>query len=321
MVFSAIWATVVYFPVAHWVFAFDGAQSAKGGWIANSLKAVDFAGGTAVHVNAGAAGLALALVLGKRVGFGRDPMRPHNLTLVMTGAGLLWFGWFGFNAGSALSANGQAAEVWVTTMVATGAAALGWLATERIRDGHATSLGAASGVVAGLVAITPSCSAVTPLGAIAIGLAAGVVCALAVGLKYRLGFDDSLDVVGVHMIGGLWGTLAVGLFASDSTTAGVSGLFYGGGLDQLWRQAVGALAVLIYSFVVTVLIGWGIQKTIGFRIRQEDEVTGIDSVVHAETAYDLASIGGGAGRGPSLGGQAHAAPVAVAARDTEGAGV
>ena len=158
MVFAGIWATVVYFPVAHWVFAFNGAQSAKGGWIANKLLAIDFAGGTAVHINAGAAGLALALVLGKRVGWKRDPMRPHNLPLVMIGAGLLWFGWFGFNAGSALCANGQAAEVWVTTMVATGAAALGWLLVEKLRDGHATSLGAASGVVAGLVAITPSCS-------------------------------------------------------------------------------------------------------------------------------------------------------------------
>jgi Amt family ammonium transporter len=316
MIFSGIWATIVYFPVAHWVFAFDGAQSAKGGWIANNLKAIDFAGGTAVHINAGAAGLALALVLGKRIGFNRDPMRPHNLTLVMAGAGLLWFGWFGFNAGSALSANGQAAEVWVTTMVATGAASLGWLATERIRDGHATSLGAASGVVAGLVAITPSCSSVTPLGAIAIGLIAGVVCAMAVGLKYKLGFDDSLDVVGVHLVGGLWGTLSVGLFASASTTAGVDGLFYGGGLDQLWRQAVGAFAVLIYSFVLTFVIGWLIQRTIGFRITEDEEITGIDSVVHAETAYDLATIGGGAGRGTSLVGQAHAE-----ARNTEGAGV
>src|SRR5690348_12586438 len=320
MVFAGIWATIVYFPVAHWVFAFDGAQSAVGGWIANDLKVIDFAGGTAVHINAGAAGLALALILGKRRGFGRDPMRPHNLPLVMTGAGLLWFGWFGFNAGSALGANGQAAEVWVTTMVATGAAALGWLATERIRDGHATSLGAASGVVAGLVAITPSCSAVTPFGAICIGLVAGVVCALAVGLKYRLGFDDSLDVVGVHLVGGLWGTLSVGLFASAATTAGVDGLFYGGGLGQLWRQAAGAFAVLMYSFVITLFIGWAIQKTIGFRISEEDEVTGIDSAVHAETAYDLSSIGGGAGRGTSLVGQAHPAPGA-SARDTEGARV
>jgi Amt family ammonium transporter len=316
MLFSGVWATVVYFPVAHWVFAFDGAQSAHGGWIANKLKAIDFAGGTAVHINAGAAGLALALVLGRRVGFGREPMRPHNLTLVMTGAGLLWFGWFGFNAGSALGANGQAAETWVTTMVATGAAALGWLLTEKIRDGHATSLGAASGVVAGLVAITPSCSSVTPVGAILVGGIAGVVCALAVSLKYRFGFDDSLDVVGVHLVGGLWGTLSVGLFASASMSAGVDGLFYGGGLDQLWRQAVGALTVLVFSFVVTYAIGWVIQRTWGFRISQQDEVTGIDGVVHAETAYDLTTIGGGAGHGSSTIGQARAE-----ARSTEGVGV
>jgi Amt family ammonium transporter len=311
LVFAGIWATLVYFPVAHWVFAFNGAQSAVGGWIANTLKAIDFAGGTAVHINAGAAGLALAIVLGKRRGFGRDPMRPHNLPLVMLGAGLLWFGWFGFNAGSALAANGQAAEVWVTTMVATAAATLGWLATEKIRDGHATSLGAASGVVAGLVAITPSCSSVTPLGAIFVGAIAGVVCALAVGLKYKLGYDDSLDVVGVHLVGGLWGTLAVGFFASAAATAGIDGLFYGGGLDQLWRQAVGAGAVLLYSFVLTFAIGFAIQKTIGFRIKEADEVTGIDSIEHAETAYDFASLGGGGGA--SLVGQAHAE-----ARSTEG---
>ena len=289
MLFAGIWATVVYFPVAHWVFAFDGAESKTGGWIANKLLAIDFAGGTAVHINAGAAGLALAIVLGKRVGWRKDPMRPHNLPLVMLGAGLLWFGWFGFNAGSALSANGQAAEVWVTTMVATGAAALGWLLVERLRDGHATSLGAASGVVAGLVAITPSCSSVTPLGAIAVGLLAGVLCALAVGLKYRFGVDDSLDVVGVHLVGGLWGTLAVGLFASAATTAGVDGLFYGGGFDQLWRQAVGAFAVLIYSFLVTLVLGYAIAKTVGFRVEAEDEVEGVDFTEHSETAYDFLS--------------------------------
>ena len=293
MLFAGIWATVVYFPVAHWVFAFDGAESAKGGWIANQLLAIDFAGGTAVHINAGAAGLALAIVLGKRIGWKRDPMRPHNLPLVMIGAGLLWFGWFGFNAGSALSANGQAAEVWVTTLVATGAGALGWLLLERIRDGHATSLGAASGVVAGLVAITPACSSVTPLGAIAIGLLAGVFCALAVGLKYRFGVDDSLDVVGVHLVGGLWGTLAVGLFASAATTAGVDGLFYGGGVDQLWRQAVGAFAVLFYSLIVTLALGFAIEKTIGFRIKSEDEIEGIDFTEHSETAYDFVSRSGG----------------------------
>jgi Amt family ammonium transporter len=196
-------------------------------------------------------------------------------------------------------------------MVATGAAALGWLATERIRDGHATSLGAASGVVAGLVAITPSCSSVTPIGAIFVGAIAGVVCALAVGLKYKLGYDDSLDVVGVHLVGGLWGTLSVGLFASAAASAGVDGLFYGGGVNQLWRQAVGAFAVLIYSFVLTYVIGFVIQKTMGFRVTEEDEVTGIDSVVHAETAYDFASLGGSGGA--SLAGQAHAE-----ARNTEG---
>jgi Amt family ammonium transporter len=312
MLFAGIWATVVYFPVAHWVFAFNGAESETGGWIANNLLAIDFAGGTAVHINAGAAGLALALVLGKRRGFGRDPMRPHNLPLVMAGAGLLWFGWFGFNAGSALAANGQAAEVFVTTLVATGAAALGWLITEKFRDGHATSLGGASGVVAGLVAITPACSSVTPIGAIIIGLIAGVLCALAVGLKYKLGYDDSLDVVGVHLVGGLWGTIAIGFFASAATTAGVDGLFYGGGAGQLGKQIVGAGAVLIYSFVLTLVIGFVIQKTIGFRITEEDEVAGIDNAEHAETAYDFASLG--ASSGASLSGQA-----AAEARNTEGA--
>jgi Amt family ammonium transporter len=315
MVFAGIWATVVYFPVAHWVFAFDGAESETGGWIANKLLAIDFAGGTAVHINAGAAGLALAIVLGKRLGWRRDPMRPHNLPLVMLGAGLLWFGWFGFNAGSALSANGQAAEVWVTTMVATAAAALGWLLVERIRDGHATSLGAASGVVAGLVAITPSCSSVTPLGAIAIGALAGVFCALAVGLKYRFGIDDSLDVVGVHLVGGLWGTIAVGFFASAATTAGVDGLFYGGGVDQLWRQAVGAGAVLVYSFILTLVIGFVILKTIGFRVEEEDEVEGVDFTEHSETAYDFVSR---SGSGSVLTG---GSPSATAQSDAEARGI
>ncbi|MGI8532012.1 MAG: ammonium transporter [Geodermatophilaceae bacterium] len=191
MVFAGVWATIVYFPIAHWVFDFtvtgqDGVVGHDGGWVANNLLAIDFAGGTAVHINAGAAGLALALVLGKRRGFGRDPMRPHNITLVMIGAGLLWFGWFGFNAGSAVAANNTAAVVWVNTMVATGAASLGWLLVEKLRDGHATSLGAASGVVAGLVAITPSCGALSPMGSILLGAVAGVLCAMAVGLKVPL---------------------------------------------------------------------------------------------------------------------------------------
>jgi ammonium transporter, Amt family len=313
MVFAGVWATIVYFPVAHWVFDFS-VEGHVGGWIANSLKVIDFAGGTAVHINAGAAGLALALVLGKRRGFGREAMRPHNLTLVMIGAGLLWFGWFGFNAGSALAANNTAAVAWVNTMVATGAATLGWLLVEKFRDGHSTSLGAASGVVAGLVAITPSCSSVSPIGAIVVGAVAGVLCALAVGLKFRFGYDDSLDVVGVHLVGGLVGTILIGFLATAEAPAGVDGLFYGGGLDQLWRQVVGALVVLAFSFVLTLVIGIVIQKTIGFRITEEEEVTGIDTVEHAESAYDFASLGSSGSTAP-LAGQARAE-----ARSTEGVG-
>src|SRR5215212_1791751 len=313
MVFAGVWATIVYFPVAHWVFDFDTDAGHVGGWIANNLKAIDFAGGTAVHINAGAAGLALALVLGKRRGFGREAMRPHNLPLVMLGAGLLWFGWFGFNAGSALAANNTASVVWVNTMVATGAATLGWLLVEKIRDGHSTSLGAASGVVAGLVAITPSCSAVSPIGAILIGAIAGVLCALAVGLKFRFGYDDSLDVVGVHLVGGLVGTILIGFFATAEAPAGVDGLFYGGGVDQLWRQVVGALAVLVFSFVLTLVIGIVIQKTIGFRITEEEEVTGIDTVEHAESGYDFASLGSSGSTAP-LAGQARAASADTMAR-------
>ncbi|MGY1833551.1 ammonium transporter [Blastococcus sp. SYSU DS0510] len=310
MVFVGIWATIVYFPVAHWVFAFD-VDDVIGGWIANDLAAIDFAGGTAVHINAGAAGLALALVLGKRRGFGRDAMRPHNLPLVMIGAGLLWFGWFGFNAGSAVAANNTAAVAWVNTLVATAAAVLGWLLIEKIRDGHATSLGAASGVVAGLVAITPACSAVSPVGAILVGAVAGVLCALAVGLKYKLGYDDSLDVVGVHLVGGLWGTIAIGFLADPDAPAGVESLLFGGSVDQLWRQVVGAVAVLVFSFVLTLVIGFVIQKTMGFRITEEDEVTGIDNVAHAESAYDFASLGSSGSTAP-LAGQARAE-----ARNTE----
>jgi ammonium transporter, Amt family len=313
MVFAGVWSTIVYFPVVHWVFDFS-LEDHVGGWIANNLAAIDFAGGTAVHINAGAAGLALALVLGKRRGFGREAMRPHNLPLVMIGAGLLWFGWFGFNAGSALAANNTAAVAWVNTLVATGAATLGWLLVEKVRDGHSTSLGAASGVVAGLVAITPSCSSVSPIGAIVIGAVAGVLCALAVGLKFRFGYDDSLDVVGVHLVGGLVGTILIGFLATADAPAGVDGLFYGGGVDQLWRQVVGALAVLVFSFVVTLVIGTVIQKTMGFRITEEDEVTGIDNVEHAESAYDFASLGS-SGSTAQLVGQARAE-----ARSTEGVG-
>ncbi|ATE58454.1 ammonium transporter [Actinosynnema pretiosum] len=300
LLFAGLWALVVYFPVAHWVFDFDGKDADgnvvdPGGWIANKLAAIDFAGGTAVHINAGAAALALAIVLGKRVGWPKDRMKPHSLPLVVLGAGLLWFGWYGFNAGSALGANATAGVTFINTTVATSAAMLAWLLVERIRDGHATTLGAASGVVAGLVAITPACSSVTPLGAIAVGAITGALCALAVSLKYRLGIDDSLDVVGVHLVGGLSGTILIGFFASDAAPAGVNGLFYGGGVDQLWRQAVGAIAVLAYSFVLSLALGYLVKLTVGFRAEQDDEVGGIDEAEHAETAYDLGGLSGSRG--------------------------
>jgi len=300
LIFCAIWTVVVYAPVAHWVFDLASPGRA-GGWLVDRIGALDFAGGTAVEINSGAAGLAAALILGRRVGFGRDPMKPHNLTLVMIGAGLLWFGWFGFNSGSALAANGTAAVVFVNTLLSGCTGLLTWLGIERWRDGHATSFGAASGAVAGLVAITPSCGSVTPVGAMAIGAVAGAACAAAVGLKYRFGYDDSLDVVGVHLVGGLVGTILIGLFAA-SPVAGVSGLFYGGGIDQLGKQLLAAGVTLLYSFVVTGLLVWLLQRTIGFRIDGEHEVTGLDLVIHAESAYDLHVAGarphfGGGGSG------------------------
>ncbi|HXS84911.1 MAG TPA: ammonium transporter [Mycobacterium sp.] len=292
LVFAGLWATFVYFPVAHWVFAFDGVTAEHGGWIANKLKAIDFAGGTAVHINSGTAGLVLAIVLGKRKGWPTTLFRPHNMPFVMLGAGLLWFGWYGFNAGSATSSNGVAASTFITTTVATAAAMLAWLATERIRDGHATTLGAASGIVAGLVAITPSCSSVNVLGALVIGAVGGSLCALAVGLKFRLGFDDSLDVVGVHLVGGLAGTLLIGLVAAPEAPAAVKGLFYGGGWDQLERQAIGAFSVLAYSAIVTLILALILKYTIGLRLGPEGEAAGIDESQHAESAYDFAPAGG-----------------------------
>jgi ammonium transporter, Amt family len=291
IVFVAAWTVLVYAPIAHWVFDFDRDGHA-GGWLANEVGLIDFAGGTAVEITSGASALALALVIGTRVGFGKDPMRPHNLTLVMLGAGLLWFGWFGFNAGSALKADHTAAVVFVTTLCAGAAGSLGWLATERVRDGHATSLGAASGLVAGLVAITPGCSAVSPLGALVMGAAAGVICALAVGLKYRLGYDDSLDVVGVHLVGGLVGTFGIGLIGTAAAPAGVDGLFYGGGVDQLGRQVLAGCVVLVYAFVVSGIIGLVVDRLMGLRVDEEHEVSGIDLIIHAETAYDLHATSG-----------------------------
>ena len=295
MVFAGVWATLVYFPVAHWVFAFDDFVAETGGWIANDLGAIDFAGGTAVHINAGAAGLAVAIILGKRVGFGRSPMRPHNLPLVMLGAALLWFGWFGFNAGSAVASNGTAGLALLNTIGATAAAVLAWLVVEKVRDGHATSLGAASGVVAGLVAITPACAAVTASGALIIGVAAGALCAMSVGLKFRFGFDDSLDVVAVHLVGGIVGTIMIGFVGVEV------GLFNGGGTEQLVKQATGVVAVLAYSFIMTLIIAKVIDLVMGFRISKDDEISGIDLVVHAERGYELTDNTQGSVSGASKG--------------------
>ena len=292
-VFVAIWVTLVYFPVAHWVFAFGNkvGDTVTGAGFLAARGVEDFAGGTAVHINAGAAGLALAFVLGKRIGWQRSPMRPHSLPLVLLGASLLWFGWFGFNAGSALGANALAGLALLNTQVAAGAALLGWIFVEKLRDGHPTTLGAASGVVAGLVAITPACAFVAPWAAVVIGLIAGAICALAVGMKYKFGFDDSLDVVGVHLVGGVIGCLSIGFFGSSAVNSlGLDGLFYGGGFTLLGKQALGVLLVTAYSFFITLLIGFAIEKTIGFRVKSDAELVGIDQTEHAESAYEMGGI-------------------------------
>jgi Amt family ammonium transporter len=298
LLFAGLWATLVYFPVAHWVFAFDG-DATTGGWIANTLGAVDFAGGTAVHMNAGVAALALAIVLGRSTDWGR-PTRPHNRPLVLVGAGLLWVGWYGFNAGSALAAGNAASVVFLNTTVAACAGLLGWALVDKLRHGAVTSLGSASGIIAALVAITPACGAVSPLGAIAIGAVAGVVCCLAIEWKFRLGFDDSLDVVGVHLVGGVIGTLLIGLFATEAAPNARSGLFYGGGFELLGIQAVATIAVLAYSFVVTWIIALALKATIGLRIDEQHELAGIDEHSHAERAYeddDQPVLAGGIGSG------------------------
>lgn len=296
MVFAGIWVTLVYIPLAHMVWG-GGLLGADG--ITSGISVpIDFAGGTVVHINAGIAGLVLAVILGKRRGFGKEPMRPHNLPFVMLGAALLWFGWFGFNAGSEFAADGTAGRAWVNTTVATCMAMLFWLLTEKIRDGHATSLGAASGIVAGLVAITPAAASVDTYGAIAIGAIAGVLCALAVGLKYKFGYDDSLDVVGVHLVGGLTGTILIGLFAnvSDGTNGtwyldgSMNGLFYGGGFNQLATQVIVALVALVFSGVMTAIIALALKATMGLRASDEAEVGGLDLAIHGETAYE--SLGG-----------------------------
>ncbi|SDO88445.1 ammonium transporter, Amt family [Streptomyces sp. cf386] len=287
VVFVPVWALLVYVPVAHWTWG-------PGGWILEHLGALDFAGGLPVEITSGASGLALCLVLGPRLGFKKDAMRPHNLPMVVLGAGLLWFGWLGFNAGSALGANGLAAAVFLNTLAAGCTGLLGWLFVEQKRDGHPTTLGAASGAVAGLVAITPSCGSVSLPGALVIGLAAGVVCSYAVGWKFRFDYDDSLDVVGVHLVGGVIGTLLIGVFATATMTGGAEGLLYGGGLTQLGKQLVAIVAVAAYAFLVTYGIAKVIDKAMGFRASEEQEHTGLDLTVHAESAYDHGVLGHGA---------------------------
>ncbi|MBB1047242.1 MULTISPECIES: ammonium transporter [Dietzia] len=302
LTFAAVWVTLAYFPMAHMVWGggllshsenslaamiFGTVDDGEGGLVA-AVAPVDFAGGTVVHINAGMAALVLVLLIGKRYDFGRTAFRPHSLPLVMLGAGLLWFGWFGFNAGSAFGANGAAGLAWINTTVATAAAMLGWLLTERIRDGHPTSLGAASGVVAGLVAITPAAGSVHPLGAIALGAVSGALCALAVGLKHRFGYDDSLDVVGVHLVAGLWGTIAIGLLATGTfdTDAGV---FYSAdGWKLLVVQIVIAVAALVFTAIMTA-IAYVICRPLGWRISETDEQSGIDGAEHAESAYEAST--------------------------------
>ncbi len=282
MVFAGIWSTVVYFPVAAWVWG--------GGWILNLgdllgglPSVIDYAGGTAVHINAGAAALALSIVLGRRVVFQKGAHKPHNVPLVLLGAGLLWFGWFGFNAGAEFLAERMPGVglIVVNTLGATAAAILGWLVIEKLKDGKATAVGAASGAVTGLVAITPACANLTPGFALLLGVVAGIISALSVDLKFKFGYDDSLDVVGIHLVGGLVGTLYLGFFAIDT------GLFTGGDFGQLAVQAIAALTVLAYSFVVALVLGFAIEKTMGFRVTSEDEVAGIDTIVHGEEGYQL----------------------------------
>jgi len=290
MIFAGVWATVVYFPVAAWVWG--------GGWIYSlgetlgfSTSVIDYAGGTAVHINAGAAALALALVLGRRIGFQKGINKPHSVPLVMLGAAILWFGWFGFNAGAEgtfglLGTEGSSVGlIIVNTLGATAAAIIGWLVVEKLKDGKATSVGAASGAVAGLVAITPSCANLAPGWAILLGVVTGAVCALAIELKWKLGYDDSLDVVGVHLVGGLIGTIYLGFFATGT------GLLVGGDYEQLVLQVIAAVGVLVYSFVVAWILGFVIEKTIGFRIRNEDELAGVDVTVHGEEGYSYDTAG------------------------------
>jgi len=283
--FIGLWAILVYAPIAHWVFS-------PAGWLFKR-GALDFAGGTVVHINAGIAALAAVLVLGKRKGWPGHPMPPHSLPFTLIGAGILWFGWFGFNAGSALKGDGIAAQALVNTHMAAAAAMLGWLVVERITSGHATTLGAASGLVAGLVAITPCAGFVGGMAPIYIGLIAGGVCALAVSLKFKFGYDDSLDVVGVHLVGGLAGSLLLGFFADAAINpAGADGVFLGGGFGLFGEQVLAVVATMVWSFAVTFGIVFVLGKLLpgGIRVSEEDEETGLDLSQHSETGYALERV-------------------------------
>jgi Amt family ammonium transporter len=283
--FMAAWLLLVYAPIAHWVFHPEG-------WLFK-LGALDFAGGTVVHINAGIAALAVILVVGKRKGFGKEAFVPHNLTMTVLGTGILWFGWFGFNAGSALGANGLAASAFLATNLGAAAGALGWALMESRKERKATTLGVASGAVAGLVAITPAAGFVGPMGAIAIGLAGGLVCSWAVGLKFKLGYDDSLDVVGVHLVGGIVGSLLVGVFGTVAVNEfGADGLIAGGGLALMGKQVVAVLATLTFSFLATMGIAKAVEATIGLRATEEDELVGLDLSQHSEVGYALSETSG-----------------------------
>jgi Amt family ammonium transporter len=294
--FTLLWATLVYDPLAHWVWG-------DGGWL-KKLGALDFAGGTVVHISSGVSALVCALMIGKRRGYGQQPMQPHNLPMTVMGAALLWVGWFGFNAGSALEANGLAVSAFTATNTGAAAAALGWMFTEWMSRGKPTVLGAASGAVAGLVAITPASGYVTPMASVIIGAVAGALCYAACNFKAKLGYDDSLDVVGVHGVGGTWGALATGLFATKTINeAGGDGLFYGNP-GQLWIQIVAILATYVLAIVMTAIILKVVDAVVGLRVSVEDEVAGLDLSQHSETAY---SAGGGFGEfGMAAGGAAEA---------------
>jgi Amt family ammonium transporter len=301
LLFAFGWATLVYFPVAHWIWG--------GGWIATKLHALDFAGGTAVHINAGAAALGVVLILGRRLGWPGGGFRPHNVPFVALGAGLLWFGWFGFNAGSELTVDAVTGLAFINTLMATSAALLGWVIVEWIRDRKPTLVGASSGAVAGLVAITPACGFIDPWAGVLLGLVAGVLCALAVSLKYKLGYDDSLDVVGVHFVGGWIGSLWLGLFANTGVNGAISevvgasdGLFFGGGLTQLGRQAGASLAVTVYSFAIAAVLALIIKSAGLLRASAEAETDGIDLAEHAEAGYDLSTTTSGGGGAFALAG-------------------